>query len=346
MRKQIKWALLSISPFLISGCFDDSAKQCESLYRDANKHSLASNYCQTAAQAGNSTAQMILGKILLSEGKIEQGIEWLEKSADTNPDARFALGEVYASDDFVKKDLVTSLFYFRKGCELGDIKSCKQVNVWEEKEKEATFKKEQDKKLQAERKAFEAEKAKAEQRLVEEQKKLAKQQSENLREIEKIQQQIAESQRANQVNIQGLKFFDGLAAFKNNGLYGFIDIQGNIVIKPQFKYAGRFSRERSAVQSASNDLWGFIDTKGNYIVYPQYCSLGAFSESDGLAGVYKDGYKVGDKCVGGKWGFMNTSGQWEINPVLDHAERFIQGKAKVTYQGNQGYINRYGQWVD
>lgn len=141
-----------------------------------------------------------------------------------------------------------------------------------------------------------------------------------------------------------LKFYDGLAAFQENGLYGFVDINGNVVIKPQFKYAGRFSRGRSAVQSTTNDKWGFIDTQGNYVVYPNFCALGAFSENDGLAGV-QIGEKVNNQCVG-KWGFIDTSGNWVISPIFEYAERFVKGKAKVIYNGQSGYINRYGSWVN
>lgn len=141
-----------------------------------------------------------------------------------------------------------------------------------------------------------------------------------------------------------LKFYDGLAAFQENGLYGFVDINGNVVIKPQFKYAGRFSRGHSAVQSTTNDKWGFIDTQGNYVVYPNFCALGAFSENDGLAGV-QIGEKVNNQCVG-KWGFIDTSGNWVISPIFEYAERFVKGKAKVIYNGQSGYINRYGSWVN
>ncbi len=50
------------------------------------------------------------------------------------------------------------------------------------------------------------------------------------------------------------------------------------------------------------------------------------------------------KKPNGKWGFVNKSGDWIISPVLDSAGNFKNGKAKATFQGQKGYINRYGQW--
>lgn len=136
-----------------------------------------------------------------------------------------------------------------------------------------------------------------------------------------------------------------LQKFEQNGLWGFTDQYGNIVINAQFLAIGGFYHERAAVQSAHNRMWGFIDKSGNWVVDPQFCIVGRFSE--GLAGVYHNGYlNTDNQCVGGKWGYLNTNGNWVINPVFEYAERFKNGKAKVAYQGYTGYINQSGQWVE
>lgn len=145
------------------------------------------------------------------------------------------------------------------------------------------------------------------------------------------------------IDVQGLDFQENLAKFQQNGLWGFVDRQGNIVISPQFSGAGGFYNGRAVVQ-VSNQNWGYIDKKGNWIVSPQYCMAGRFSE--GLAGVYVNGYRSGDNCYGGKWGFIDVNGNFVINAVFDEATRFNKGKAKVTYKGQSGYINRNAQWVD
>lgn len=52
-------------------------------------------------------------------------------------------------------------------------------------------------------------------------------------------------------------FSEGLSAVKENGLWGYIDETGNMVVKPQFQYAHDFSDGFAAVQI--NGKWGFID---------------------------------------------------------------------------------------
>ncbi|MGX3065916.1 WG repeat-containing protein [Ursidibacter arcticus] len=369
-------------PLMLSACFDDNAKQCVALFNDENKQPLAMDYCKRAAESGDVQSQMILGKLLLAENNLEQAVTWLEKSASQNADARLLLGEIYETPKYNRQDMVSAKFYYHKGCELGNIKACERHSALEaiEKEKEASLEQEKQradehKKLEAERKLIETQKAaleterKQREKQLEEEKRLLEErkafEQQKIAEEKRLaeERQMLERQKQSQASYSttnsyssntsyerkdttDLKFFDGLAAFKENGLYGFVNREGYVVIKPQFAYAGRFSRGRSAVQSTTNNLWGFIDINGNYVVYPEHCSLGAFSEKDGLAGVYKNGYKVGDTCVGGKWGFIDPSGNWVINPVLDHAERFINGKAKVTYKGTTGFINRNGQWVE
>lgn len=350
-----------MSPLFLIAC-DDGSKECSDLYNDPNKRSLAPKYCLDAAKNGNAESQMLYGTLLLEENP-EEAMKWLEKSAGTNAEARFLLGEIHQTGQYSKKDLTTALFYYRKGCELNHLKSCERVNAIESQDKTLQTQKLKDKQQKEREEKAKQEQLLAQQKLEQQQQLLKMQQEQFELEKRKKEQQLAdekrklEQQKAAQFNNQNsfsnlqyrdtsnLKFFEGLAAFKENGLYGFVNASGAVVIPPQFSYAGRFSRGRSAVQSPSSKLWGFVDTKGRFIVHPKYCALAAFSESDGLAGVYDGGYRNGDKCVGGKWGFMDVSGNWVIDPVLDYAERFIKGKAKVTYNGETGYINRYGRWV-
>lgn len=357
-------------PTLLAGCFDENAKHCQSLSHDSSKRMLALDYCQKAAEAGDTLSQLQLGKLLLADNHLQQAVGWLKKSANQNEEAQFLLGELHESGKLDEANLISAKFYYEKSCQLGSLKACERLNLLVEKQKAEQAKALEAEKAKARQEAKEVEQKKfaLEQQKIDAQRKLLEEQKQMLNEERKLrEQQLAEERRlleerkrlemqqnspatqtpaSERRDTTGLKFFDGLAAFTENGLYGFVNHFGEVVIKPQFAYAGRFSRGRSAVQLTHNNLWGFIDTRGNYVVYPRYCVLGAFSESDGLAGVYEGGYKSGNTCVGGKWGFMDTAGKWVINPELDYVERFIQGKAKVTYQGRTGFINRYGQWVE
>lgn len=83
---------------------------------------------------------------------------------------------------------------------------------------------------------------------------------------------------------------------------GVTDQFGNVLIRPEYLAGGFYNG--AVVKSNYNQMWGFIDTQGNWVVKPQFCMAGRFSE--GLAGVYQNGYWQGDKC-GRKMGLSQYS---------------------------------------
>lgn len=68
---------------------------------------------------------------------------------------------------------------------------------------------------------------------------------------------------------------DSLVAYYSYAkrLWGYRDVKGNVIIKPQFAEAHDFSEGRAAVKVSTNDgpaKWGYIDTKGDFIIQPFY----------------------------------------------------------------------------
>lgn len=87
-------------------------------------------------------------------------------------------------------------------------------------------------------------------------------------------------------------FHDGIATvykiMQREFYYGFMDHQGNEIIAPQFPLvrAIQFREGRGAIYE--DGLWGFIDRTGAIVIPPQFEDMiGDFSE--GLVGVYVDG---------------------------------------------------------
>lgn len=72
--------------------------------------------------------------------------------------------------------------------------------------------------------------------------------------------------------IQG--FSEGLTPIKLRKKWGFINTEGNLVIKPRYEYVKPFSYGIAAV--CLNGKWGFIDTKGNFVIKPQYADCTSF----------------------------------------------------------------------
>lgn len=86
-------------------------------------------------------------------------------------------------------------------------------------------------------------------------------------------------------------FKDGLASFiTKDDKIGFIDTQGNEVIKAQYEhiyYGNHYSFNEGLASVRKSNLEGFIDTKGNEIIPLQFDYVGEFSE--GVATVSIDG---------------------------------------------------------
>ena len=93
-------------------------------------------------------------------------------------------------------------------------------------------------------------------------------------------------------------FSEGLACvgdeIKGVMKYGYIDAQGNEVIKPRFEDARAFSCGLAAVKE--NGKWGFIDHEGNYVIEAQY----------NLVRGFESGVAIVDK--GQDWYIIDTAG--------------------------------------
>ena len=143
---------------------------------------------------------------------------------------------------------------------------------------------------------------------------------------------------------------------KSAGLWGFMDLNGKIAIKPKFTQATGFSNGLAAVaateaqgkpkggliaiegaQPRGRAKWGYIDRKGDWAIKPQFLAAGSFS--DGLAFV---GMTVpGQRFV--KQGCIDTKGNQVIAPLFEQPSMFIEGCAAVRKDGKWGYIDKTGQ---
>ncbi|UCG28005.1 MAG: WG repeat-containing protein [Bacteroidales bacterium] len=63
-------------------------------------------------------------------------------------------------------------------------------------------------------------------------------------------------------------FHEGLARTELRGNWGFIDINGNWIIQPEFERARDFSNGYAAVRQ--NGRWGFTDRNGNMVIPPHF----------------------------------------------------------------------------
>ena len=77
---------------------------------------------------------------------------------------------------------------------------------------------------------------------------------------------------------KGFTMPDSYAAVKKDGKWGFMDVNGKMVIEPQFEDARSFCNGYAAI--AKDGEWGFINAKGTIVIEPQFAETKDFSNGN------------------------------------------------------------------
>jgi hypothetical protein len=134
-------------------------------------------------------------------------------------------------------------------------------------------------------------------------------------------------------------FSEGLAAVARGGKAGFIDATGTVVIPFEFERAHPFASGRAGVRI--NGKWGFIDRKGKFVINAQYDNAYSFT-ADGLAQVERGRktFRVPAtptldriETTRGVFGFIDRSGRTVIPFRFAGAYDFSDGLAPVDFAG-------------
>ena len=102
-----------------------------------------------------------------------------------------------------------------------------------------------------------------------------------------------------------------LVSIRENGKFGYINLDGQVVIEPQFDDTHFFSEGLAAVKIGNQ--WGFIDRMGKMVIKPQFDNAYFFSQ--GLAPV-----KIDNKV-----GFIEGTGRIVIKLQLNSYYSITQG---------------------
>lgn len=84
-------------------------------------------------------------------------------------------------------------------------------------------------------------------------------------------------------------FSEGLMVFQKDSLYGYMDKNGTVIIKPAYKNALHFNEGLAAVRG-DNGSWGYINKKGEMVIRPAYVYAGRFSEGLAIVATGKSAY--------------------------------------------------------
>ncbi|HMQ78646.1 MAG TPA: WG repeat-containing protein [Ignavibacteria bacterium] len=117
-----------------------------------------------------------------------------------------------------------------------------------------------------------------------------------------------------------------------NGLYGYIDSTGAVVIPPKFKGAGEFSEGLAPVRE--NGYYGYIDVTGKYVLPAVYDYAESFKE--GLAKIYIDGNA----------NIIDKTGKLKINFITTEIKNYTGSLVKVrSSENNWGVVKLNGNII-
>lgn len=134
-------------------------------------------------------------------------------------------------------------------------------------------------------------------------------------------------------------FVNGKAVIKINDKKGYIDYEGNIIIDPNFEQADKFVNGRAAVAVYINNnlRYGLINEKGNFIVEPTYNRI--------KIGPWNSAIIELDR----KYGLTDFNGDVIVKPMYDNIEDFDKvnqkNVAKVRFEEKYGLIDDKGNII-
>ncbi len=177
------------------------------------------------------------------------------------------------------------------------------------------------------------------------------------------------------------KFNAGLLPVNDNGLYGYMNPNGDWAIQPIYLYAMPFSEGVATIAMLDENLGGpvysLIDHTGRTLTtFREGCGRGwPFKNGAAVVGWSNQKLSVIDKkgdmvfetqfdqfngdestgkfifeglmsvCVDDKWGFIDAAGEWIIEAQYGHAEYFRDGLCTVKIGEKWGVIDTTGKVV-
>jgi hypothetical protein len=184
--------------------------------------------------------------------------------------------------------------------------------------------------------------------------------------------------------INSKDYVDGMPIrFSEDGLWGYGDSKGKVIVEPYYFLAYEFTKEGIAAVADSTG-WVYIDTGGRILIRPfifdnapdmfreglarfvENGRFGYFDEygkvvikaqfdfstpfNEDLAAFCKECQRVyaGEhwSMQGGKWGYINRAGKIVISAKFDAARSFKNSKAQVNINGQWKLINKSGKILD
>ncbi|ERI91582.1 hypothetical protein HMPREF1982_03091 [Clostridiales bacterium oral taxon 876 str. F0540] len=164
------------------------------------------------------------------------------------------------------------------------------------------------------------------------------------------------------------QFSEGRAVVFDNQGFRVIDEKGTVITKKLYNYIGSYKNERalfSNTDDKGNTLYGFLDRQGNEVIKAKYELANDFKNGKTVVkikdkqyeligingetlntfnynyvGILSEGLMAFQKEPEGKYGFIDEQGKVVIEPQFQNAQNFQNGRAIINTIND--YIYKYG----
>ncbi len=118
--------------------------------------------------------------------------------------------------------------------------------------------------------------------------------------------------------------------FEENGLYGYKDADGNVIVPAKYAKALPFSDGAALVATVEDPYrWRYIGTDGNYLFEKAFYASNNFNNGYALVLVKDDP----------KYSYIDKTGEFATELLFDDAEDFCGGYARVQIDGKWGVVD-------
>lgn len=129
---------------------------------------------------------------------------------------------------------------------------------------------------------------------------------------------------------------------EHKGKVGIMDINGQTITPPIYINAIPFFEGLAGVMPRNGKGFGFIDRSGKMVIPAKYQQIQG-SIDNPLSPSFSDGLAA--VAIDSKWGFIDKTGKTIIPLLYEAAQPFINGRAQVVYQGRWITIDKSGNCV-
>lgn len=141
---------------------------------------------------------------------------------------------------------------------------------------------------------------------------------------------------------QAFEFHESLANIRLAGKYGFIDEHGGLIVKAEDDSPSEFSEGVAAASVGGKQ--GYIDHTGRMVIPPTYSFADTFHEGLAAVEITVENKERGYGFIS-TWGYIDKTGKMVIPAQFYDASAFSQGRAAVSMKGGHAYIDSKGALI-